>query len=82
MQNLRVAIIIGTPEAIKMAPLINILKKTPDFNTRICVTGQHRDVRSDTRNFSIEPDNDLNIMSTGQDLTDIGTGLLSGLDNF
>ena len=84
MQNLRVAIIIGTrPEAIKMAPLINILKKTPDFNTRICVTGQHREMLDQIlETFSIEPDNDLNIMSTGQDLTDIGTGLLSGLDNF
>lgn len=84
MVNLRVAIIIGTrPEAIKMAPVINILKKNPQIDTLVCVTGQHREMLDQVlETFSIEPDCDLNIMAQGQNLTDIGVALLSGLNKF
>ncbi len=40
----RVLLVFGTrPEAIKMAPLALNLKPTrSDFETKVCVTGQHR----------------------------------------
>jgi len=70
----RVLVIFGTrPEAIKMAPLIYQLKKRKsEFNTRICVTAQHRQMLDQVLEiFKIKPDHDLNIMSKNQSLFDV-----------
>ncbi|GGJ89042.1 UDP-N-acetyl glucosamine 2-epimerase [Parabacteroides faecis] len=74
--------IFGTrPEAIKMAPLIKKLQKCPDqFQTIVCVTGQHRKLLDQVLNiFDIHPDYDLNIMKQGQDLYDITAKVLTGM---
>lgn len=77
-----ILLVFGTrPEAIKMAPLVNEFKKHPeDFNTIVCVTGQHREMLDQVLNlFDIIPDYDLNIMKQGQDLYDITSRVLTGM---
>lgn len=75
-------IVFGTrPEAIKMAPLVKELQKYPDdFQTIVCVTGQHREMLDQVLSiFEINPDFDLNIMKQGQDLYDVTTNVLIGM---
>ncbi|HVF10827.1 MAG TPA: UDP-N-acetylglucosamine 2-epimerase (non-hydrolyzing), partial [Abditibacteriaceae bacterium] len=75
--------IIGTrPEAVKMAPLVNYLKSRPaDFKCTVCVTAQHRQMLDQVLQcFGITPDFDLDIMQTGQTLTQVTTRALDGLD--
>jgi UDP-N-acetylglucosamine 2-epimerase (non-hydrolysing) len=74
--------IFGTrPEAIKLAPLIQTLKKAPrDFETKVCVTAQHRDMLDQVLSFfGIAPDFDLNVMKPNQSLYDITADSLKGL---
>jgi len=75
---MRVLSVFGTrPEAIKMAPVILALENDPFFDSLICVTAQHRDMLDSVLNlFSIDPDFDLDIMTTNQDLTHITTTVL------
>ncbi|MDR1054428.1 MAG: UDP-N-acetylglucosamine 2-epimerase (non-hydrolyzing) [Prevotellaceae bacterium] len=76
------------PEAIKMAPLVKEFQKCSDrFETRICVTAQHRQMLDQVLDFfEITPDYDLNLMRPGQNLfqltADIITGLKSVLEDF
>ena len=78
----KVMLVFGTrPEAIKMAPLVKEFQKYPDdFETIVCVTGQHREMLDQVlRIFDIKPDYDLNIMKQGQDLYDITARVLTGM---
>jgi len=74
-----IMLVFGTrPEAIKMCPLVNELKKRDNIKTVVCVTGQHRqmlDMVLDT--FNVVPDYDLSIMKAGQTLFDITTNILN-----
>lgn len=74
----RVMLVFGTrPEAIKMCPLVNELKKRPTIETIVCVTGQHRQMLDQVlTTFGVVPDYDLSIMKQGQTLFDITTGIL------
>lgn len=75
-------LVFGTrPEAIKMAPLVKAFEKHPqDFNTLVCVTGQHREMLDQVLHlFDIAPDYDLNIMKQGQDLYDVTARVLVGM---
>ncbi len=75
-------LVFGTrPEAIKMAPLVKEFQKYPkDFETIVCVTGQHREMLDQVLNiFDIKPDYDLNIMKQGQDLYDVTARVLTGI---
>ena len=77
-----VMLVFGTrPEAIKMCPLVKeFQKRTSEFKTVVCVTGQHREMLDQVLQiFDVTPDYDLNIMKQGQDLTDITTHALTGL---
>lgn len=79
----RVLLVFGTrPEAIKMAPLALKLKQQEgDFETRVCVTGQHRQMLDQVLElFNLIPDFDLNLMKSGQTLSDITSGVLKGLE--
>lgn len=73
--------VFGTrPEAIKMAPLIKALEAGKQFDSRVCVTGQHREMLDQVLDlFGITPDYDLDIMKPGQDLTDVTCTILNGL---
>ena len=77
----KIMLIFGTrPEAIKMLPLYHEIKKNKHFEVSVCVTGQHRDMLDQVLNlFEVIPDFDLNIMQSGQDLTDITIKILDGL---
>ncbi len=78
----RVLLVFGTrPEAIKMCPLVKEFQKYPDdFETLVCVTGQHREMLDQVlRIFDVVPDYDLNIMKQGQDLFDITARVLTGM---
>ncbi|MGY3823954.1 non-hydrolyzing UDP-N-acetylglucosamine 2-epimerase [Acinetobacter haemolyticus] len=79
----KVLLVFGTrPEAIKMAPLALKLKAfDQDFETRVCVTGQHRQMLDQVLElFSLKPDFDLNLMKPGQTLSDVTSGVLKGLE--
>ena len=78
----RVMLIFGTrPEAIKMCPLVKEFQKhSTDFETIVCVTGQHREMLDQVlRIFNVTPDYDLNIMKQGQDLYDVTARVLTGI---
>jgi len=77
----KVLSVFGTrPEAIKMAPLMLALANDPAFESRICVTAQHREMLDQVlRLFDIVPDYDLNIMQPGQGLTEITSRILIGI---
>lgn len=80
----KILLVFGTrPEAIKMAPLVKEFQKYPyDFETVVCVTGQHREMLDQVLHiFDIVPDYDLNIMKQGQDLYDVTSRVLLGLRN-
>ena len=78
----RIMLVFGTrPEAIKMAPLVKEFEKHPDeFDTIVCVTGQHREMLDQVlKIFDIKPNYDLNIMKQGQDLYDVTCRVLTGM---
>ena len=75
-------LVFGTrPEAIKMCPLVKEFQKYPeDFETIVCVTGQHREMLDQVLTiFDVKPDYDLNIMKQGQDLYDVTARVLTGM---
>lgn len=76
-------LVFGTrPEAIKMAPLaLKLQHYSQDFETRVCVTGQHRQMLDQVLElFGLKPDFDLNLMKPGQTLSDVTSGVLKGLE--
>lgn len=78
-QMKKVMLVFGTrPEAIKMCPLVNELKKREGIQTVICVTGQHRQMLDQVLEvFNVKPDYDLSIMKDKQTLFDITTNILN-----
>ncbi|WP_026083380.1 non-hydrolyzing UDP-N-acetylglucosamine 2-epimerase [Pseudomonas tolaasii] len=79
--TLKTLCVFGTrPEAIKMAPLALSLAQDERFDAKVCVTGQHREMLDQVlKLFDISPDFDLNIMKSGQDLTDVTCAVLQGM---
>ena len=76
-----VMLVFGTrPEAIKMCPLVNELKRHSEINTVVCVTGQHRQMLDQVLEaFDVIPDYDLSIMKDKQTLFDITTNILNSI---
>ena len=74
----KIMLVFGTrPEAIKMCPLVNELKKRKGLETVVCVTGQHRQMLDQVmETFSVVADYDLSIMKDKQTLFDITTSIL------
>ncbi len=75
----KIMLVFGTrPEAIKMCPLVNELKRRGVLDTVVCVTGQHRGMLDQVLGvFRITPDYDLSIMKDRQTLFDVTSGVLS-----
>lgn len=75
----KVMLVFGTrPEAIKMCPLVNELKKRDELEPVVCVTGQHRQMLDMVLEaFHVVPDYDLSIMKDKQTLFDITTNILN-----
>ncbi|MDB4001180.1 UDP-N-acetylglucosamine 2-epimerase (non-hydrolyzing) [Oceanospirillaceae bacterium] len=74
----KVLVVFGTrPEAIKMAPLVHALHNDERFESKVCVTAQHREMLDQVLElFEITPDYDLNIMKAGQTLPEITSRIL------
>ena len=82
MDKIKVMSVFGTrPEAIKMAPLVKELEKTPEIESIVCVTAQHREMLDQVLEiFGLHPKYDLNIMQSRQTLAGITTRALTGLE--
>jgi len=79
--TIKVLTVFGTrPEAIKMASVVRVLSESPDVDVKVCVTAQHRQMLDQVLSlFSLTPDFDLNLMTPGQDLSDITSKVLTGM---
>ena len=77
----KVMLVFGTrPEAIKMCPLVNELKKRKKLETIVCVTGQHRQMLDQVlKVFNVVPDYDLSIMRDKQTLFDVTINILKNI---
>ncbi|MEJ2009744.1 MAG: UDP-N-acetylglucosamine 2-epimerase (non-hydrolyzing) [Acidobacteriota bacterium] len=80
--GIRILSIFGTrPEAIKVAPVIGKLRSMPGVVSRVCVTGQHREMLDQVLDlFGIVPDYDLNLMQENQSLSRLSAAVLTGLE--
>ena len=74
----KVMLVFGTrPEAIKMCPLVKELKTRKNIETKVCVTGQHREMLHQVlKVFDVVPDYDLDIMKSQQTLFDVTVNIL------
>lgn len=79
---IKILTVFGTrPEAIKMAPLVDLLAHDKSIKHKVCVTAQHREMLDQVLAlFSITPDYDLNIMRPRQSLFDLTSNILLGLE--
>ena len=79
---MKILSVFGTrPEAIKMAPIVRLLKQTADIEARVCVTAQHRQMLDQALElFEIKPDYDLDLMRDGQTLAQLSAGIFTHLD--
>ena len=79
---INVLTVFGTrPEAIKMAPLCIQLDSNKNFNNKVCVTGQHREMLDQVLQlFKIVPDYDLNLMKSDQTLSEISSKIITALE--
>jgi len=69
------------PEAIKLAPVIQTFQQLPQFDTKVVLTGQHREMVAQVMNlFELEADHNLDIMQPKQTLSDITCRSLQGLE--
>ncbi|MCL2933191.1 MAG: UDP-N-acetylglucosamine 2-epimerase (non-hydrolyzing) [Trichodesmium sp. MAG_R03] len=80
--SIPICITLGTrPEAIKLAPVIQQFQKSPQFHTKVVLTGQHKEMVAQVMElFHLKADLDLEIMQPKQTLTDITCRSLQGLD--
>lgn len=80
--KIRVMTVFGTrPEAVKMAPLVKELEKSPAIESLVCVTAQHREMLDQVLEvFAVQPDDDLDIMEPSQSLGTITRKALEGLE--
>lgn len=78
----KLALVFGTrPEAIKMAPLVKQCAKIEEWETKVIVTGQHREMLDQVLEiFEIETDYDLEVMSHGQTLNSLTQKILVGME--
>lgn len=79
---MKVLSVFGTrPEAVKMAPIVRLLKETPGVEPRVCVTAQHRGMLDQVLElFEIEPEYDLDLMRDNQSLAEISASIFTHLD--
>ena len=82
MKKIKVMTVFGTrPEAIKMAPLVKELEKREEIDSLVCITAQHREMLDQVMEiFNISADYDLNIMQSGQTLSDITARAMKGIE--
>jgi UDP-N-acetylglucosamine 2-epimerase (non-hydrolysing) len=74
--------VFGTrPEAVKMAPVVKLLKETAGIESRVCVTAQHRQMLDQVLDlFNITPDYDLDLMRENQSLSQLSASIFTNLE--
>jgi UDP-N-acetylglucosamine 2-epimerase (non-hydrolysing) len=79
---MKILSVFGTrPEAVKMAPVIRELAQTPNIESRVCVTAQHRQMLDQVLDlFSIKPNYDLDLMREDQSLAELSAAIFTHLD--
>lgn len=79
---MKVLSVFGTrPEAVKMAPVVSLLKKTAGIESQVCVTAQHRQMLDQVLNlFEIHPEYDLDLMREDQSLAQLSANIFTHLD--
>jgi UDP-N-acetylglucosamine 2-epimerase (non-hydrolysing) len=80
----KISLIFGTrPEAIKLCPLALELREHPEFQTHVCVTGQHRQMLDQVLGvFGVTPDADLNLMQPDQTLAGLTARAVTAIDAY
>lgn len=80
--TIKVLSVFGTrPEAIKIAPVVRVLRETSEVESRVCVTAQHRQMLDQVLAlFQIQPDYDLDLMRDNQSLAEISASIFTHLD--
>jgi UDP-N-acetylglucosamine 2-epimerase (non-hydrolysing) len=80
--SIKILSVFGTrPEAIKIAPIVRLLRQTPRADSRVCVTAQHRQMLDQVLElFEIKPDYDLDLMRENQSLAEISASIFTHLD--
>lgn len=78
----KIMLVFGTrPDAIKMCPLVNELKRRREIKTVVCISGQHREMLKEVLDiFGVFPDYDLDVMRKQQTLSDITVDVLNGIE--
>ncbi|MEQ1912823.1 MAG: UDP-N-acetylglucosamine 2-epimerase (non-hydrolyzing), partial [Vicinamibacterales bacterium] len=84
MHKKHLAVFMGTrPEAIKLAPVVTLLRASDDFECSVVATGQHREMfRQVTEQFGIDVDADLDVMQPNQSLAGLTSRLIAGIDGW
>jgi UDP-N-acetylglucosamine 2-epimerase (non-hydrolysing) len=79
---MKILSVFGTrPEAVKMAPVVQRLAQTPEIDSCVCVTAQHRQMLDQVLNlFDIQPDYDLDLMRDDQSLAELSAAIFTHLD--
>lgn len=80
--TMKILSVLGTrPEAVKMAPIIRLLRETPGVDSCVCVTAQHRQMLDQVLElFEIKPDHDLDLMRENQSMAQVSAGIFTHLD--
>ena len=79
---MKILSVFGTrPEAVKMAPIVRLLRETPGIDSCVCVTAQHRQMLDQVLElFEIKPDHDLDLMRENQSMAQVSAGIFTHLD--
>lgn len=79
---MKILSVLGTrPEAVKMAPIIRLLRETAGIESRVCNTAQHRQMIDQVLDlFEIQPEYDLDLMRDGQTMAQVSAGVFTHLD--
>src|SRR5512145_3390768 len=80
--TIKILSVFGTrPEAVKIAPIVRLLKGTQEVDSRVCVTAQHRQMLDQVLElFQIKPNYDLDLMRENQSMAQVSAGIFTHLD--
>ena len=84
MTELRILIVCGTrPEAVKLIPVYDELKRSELFSVKLLATGQHKELVQQAFDvFNVKPDYYLNVMTPNQSLADLTSRMIQKVSNF
>lgn len=82
MEKTRVMTVLGTrPEAIKLAPIIQLIESDSRFASTLVVTAQHREMLDQVLSlFNLKPQEDLDLMTEDQSLAQLTADIFTHLD--